>query len=60
MKRLNNLYPEIIDPDNLRLAFNKAARGKQDRLEVVRFRAEFEKNIHQLYRQLLLEEPDNS
>ena len=58
MKRLNNLYPEIIDPDNLRLAFNKAARGKQDRLEVVRFRAEFEKNIHQLYRQLLLEEPD--
>ncbi|WP_339137935.1 MAG: RNA-directed DNA polymerase [Candidatus Electrothrix sp. GW3-4] len=58
MKRLNNLYPQITDPDNLRLAFCKAARGKQDRAEAVRFRADFERNIQKLHRQLLLEEPD--
>lgn len=53
MKRAGNLYRKIIEPDNLRLAFVKAARGKQDRGEVVRFRAFFDENLAELHRQLL-------
>jgi hypothetical protein len=58
MKRLNGLHQQIADPDNLRLAFCKAARGKQDRPEVMRFRANFDASIRKLHQQLLVGAPD--
>ena len=57
MKRIGNLYPLIAEPDNLRLAFLKAVRGKQDRSEVVRFRRDLEGNLARLRQQLLAESP---
>ncbi len=48
----------IPDPENLRLAFRKAAKGKQDRQEVIAFRRDFEANIRKLREQLLKNEPD--
>lgn len=53
MKRAGNLYLKIAVPDNLRLAFLKAARGKQDRPEVIAFRARFESNIMGLRQEML-------
>lgn len=53
MKRTGNLYYKIAEPDNLRLAFCKAVKGKQDRLEVMRFRVHFESNIMALRREIL-------
>ncbi len=53
MRRVGNLYKKIADPDNLRLAFLKASRGKQQRAEVVVFRCDFEENIATLHNQLI-------
>ncbi|MBW2709375.1 MAG: RNA-directed DNA polymerase [Deltaproteobacteria bacterium] len=53
MKRTGNLYLKIAAPDNLRLAFCKAARGKQDRVEVMTFRNHFEPNIMALRQEIL-------
>jgi RNA-directed DNA polymerase len=39
MKRVGNLMEAIADPDNLRLAFWRAARGKAAKAEVRQFRA---------------------
>lgn len=58
MKRAGKLYNSIISPDNLRLAFVKAARGKQGRAEVGHFRTNFEQNIQKLHEQLKQNEPD--
>lgn len=58
MKRANNLYPLIPLHENLREAFRKAAKGKQTKLEVVRFRHDFENNIRKIREQLIQEEPD--
>jgi retron-type reverse transcriptase len=52
MKRVGCLYPFIADPDNIRLAFLKAAKGKHDRKEVIRFKTNLESNISNLYCQL--------
>jgi RNA-directed DNA polymerase len=57
MKRTGNLYFKIAEPDNLRLAFCKAAKGKQDRPEVMRFRAHFESSIMALRREILSKTP---
>ncbi len=53
MKRTGNLYYKIAEPDNLRLAFSKAVKGKQDRPEVMQFRANFESNIMALRQEIL-------
>jgi retron-type reverse transcriptase len=45
MKRLNNLLPLIADPDNLRLAFWKARKGKNQKKEVQAYRNNLDKNI---------------
>jgi len=39
MKRANKLMEQIVEPDNLRLAFWKAQRGKRYSKAVVRYRA---------------------
>lgn len=48
----------ISCPDNLRIAFIKAARGKQDRPEVIRFGNHFEQNIQKLHNQLQANSPE--
>jgi len=53
MKRIGNLYHRIADPDNLRIAFRKAVRGKCDRDEVIRFRDSFDDNLAKLHGQLV-------
>lgn len=53
MKRAGNLMERIADPDNLRLAFCKAAKGKEGKLEVQRFRLHLDKNLSALRNGLL-------
>jgi len=45
MKRANNLIPEIIEPDNLRLAFWKAQRGKSQSKKVNLYRENLDNNL---------------
>ena len=45
MKRIGYLMPQIADYNNLCLAFVKATRGKQCKMEVIRFRQDLETNI---------------
>ncbi len=52
MKRAGDLYRRINDADNIRMAFLKAARGKQGRRDVIAFKKEFEDNIAMLCKQL--------
>ena len=58
MKRIGGLYHQIHSYENLCLAFWKAAKGKQDRREVVVFRENFEVKIQKLRRELIDHEPD--
>jgi RNA-directed DNA polymerase len=58
MRRAGNLYHRISAYENLCVAFYKAARGKQDRPEVIAFHNEFNANIQELRRQLLSHNPD--
>lgn len=53
MKRAGNLYNKIADPDNLRLAFVKAAKGKAAKKDVQDFRKDLGKNLNLLRNQLL-------
>ncbi|GHV24806.1 hypothetical protein FACS1894176_01900 [Bacteroidia bacterium] len=45
--------PVIVDPDNLRLAFWKARKGKDTRPEVNEFRADLDNHLLQLRKELL-------
>ncbi len=53
MVRGRSLYLRITEPDNLRLAFRKAARGKADRREVVAYRRDLAANLVRLRNSLL-------
>lgn len=53
MKRTGGLWNKIVEPDNLRLAFWKAQRGKQTKPEVIRYRAQLEANLASLRDELL-------
>lgn len=53
MKRENNLMTLIADPDNLRLAFWKARKAKDGKLEVGDFRKSLDKNLQLLRNELL-------
>ena len=53
MSRGRGLYQAITEPDNLRLAFMKAVRGKSDRSEVVAFRTDLDNNLMSLRAELL-------
>jgi len=48
MKRVGNLFPTILDYDNLRLAAYKASRGKLDRPEVRAFLERLDPNLNQV------------
>jgi hypothetical protein len=58
MKRASGLYQQIHTYENLCLAFWKAARGKQDRKEVIAFRGDFEKQIRKLQGELRRHAPE--
>lgn len=53
MKRAGNLIERIADPDNLRLAFWKAGKGKRYTKEVEAYRSELDKNLRLLSTQIL-------
>lgn len=48
MKRAGNLFPKILEWENLRLALWKALRGKRDRLDAREFQAEAEARLGEL------------
>ncbi|MCB9283822.1 MAG: reverse transcriptase [Lewinellaceae bacterium] len=52
MRRANHLLPKIIDPDNLRLASWKAAKGKRWAQEVLAYQACLEENLALLRQQI--------
>ena len=52
MKTVNNIYNEIISPENLFLAWDEFKRGKQHKKDVQRFEWNLEENIFKLYREL--------
>lgn len=56
MKRDSNLYAKIAEPENLLLAFRKAARGKRTRPEVSAFAANVPGEIASLRADLLAEQ----
>lgn len=53
MKRPNNLLEPIADPENIRLAAWKAAKGKRYSTEVLRWSDKSDKNVQQLREQIL-------
>lgn len=53
MKRAGNLIQKIADPDNLRLAFWKARKGKQGKQEITEYRRNLDGNLLLLREQLL-------
>ncbi len=53
MKRANHLLEAIADPDNLRLAFWKARKGKNGKDDVENFRHLLDKNLLQIRKELL-------
>lgn len=53
MKRTGGLMPQIVEPDNLRLAFWKARKGKTGVAEVEAFRTNLDENLLQLRHELL-------
>ncbi|MCQ2265352.1 MAG: RNA-directed DNA polymerase [Bacteroidales bacterium] len=53
MKRAGNLIEKISDYDNLRLAFYKAAKGKQAKKEVLDYRRNLDENLQKLSSQIL-------
>lgn len=53
MKRVGYLIEEIANPENLRLAFLKARRGKQSKQEVLDYTENLDENLLHLREQLL-------
>lgn len=53
MRRAGNLYMKIAEPENLRLAFWKAQKGKQTKPDVRLFAENLEENLTALRRELL-------
>ncbi|NCA82003.1 MAG: hypothetical protein EOM72_04585 [Opitutae bacterium] len=52
MKRAGGLYDRIAEPENLRLAYLKAARGKRGKKEVIEYAVRLDENLRRLRDQL--------
>lgn len=52
MKRIGNLYDKVCSLDNLRLAYEKARKGKSRQYGVRLFEKDVEGNLHQLHQEL--------
>ena len=50
---MDHLYDRIADPENLRLAFLKASRGKRAKAEVLAYAARLNENLRRLRDELL-------
>lgn len=53
MRRASGLLPQIIDPDNLRIAFWQAAKGKRHARSVLDYQNNLDANLLCLQRQIL-------
>lgn len=53
MKRVNNLFDQIVEPENLRLAYWKASRRKLLKPDVEEFQQKLEENLFQIRSQLI-------
>ena len=53
MKRVGNLMERIVHPENLREAFLRAARGKSEKKEVVRFRENLDAELDSIAQRLI-------
>lgn len=53
MKRAGNLFDAICDPDNLRLAWVKAKKGKEDKQDVYLYGKHLQQNLNELRFQLM-------
>lgn len=53
MRRYGNLYGQICDPDNIKIAFANASRGKAHYREVKAFNQDYEANIEEVRRLLV-------
>ena len=53
MKRFGHLIEQVAEPENLRLAFWKASRGRRTQPEVARFAACLDRELPQLRREIL-------
>jgi retron-type reverse transcriptase len=53
MQRANHLIEQVIDPDNLRLAFWKASKGKRYAQSVLAYQADLDKNLTSLRQQII-------
>ena len=53
MKTANRLIKPIANPDNLRLAFWKASKGKRHSREVLTYQQDLDKNLSALRAQIL-------
>jgi len=53
MKRINNLFDKVVTKDNLMLAYHKARKGKSGQYGVRIFEKNVERNIDQLYNELI-------
>lgn len=53
MKRIGHLFERVVDPDNLRLAFVKASRGKRHRADQMRFQQNLNAELLRLREGLL-------
>lgn len=58
MKRVGQLYEQIAEPENLRLAFLKSVRGKRSKSEVVSYTTHLSENLNLLREQLLARQVD--
>jgi retron-type reverse transcriptase len=52
MRIYNKLFERIIEPENLFSAWDKFRKGKNEKLDVLRFEKNLEQNIFQLHRDL--------
>jgi len=53
MRRVGNLIEQIAEPENLRIAFYKAMRGKREKQDVRDFQSNLESNLTLIHRQIL-------
>jgi len=58
MKRLNHLFEQIVDFNNVRLAFLKALRGNRSSLSAINYCQNIDKNLALLRNKLLTLNPD--
>ena len=53
MKKHNNLFDQIVSIENLRLAYQKAKKGKSKKLSVIKFSQNIEDNLLKIQESLI-------